>query len=603
MHLTAHRLRHSFANDLLSADVPVTTIQKLLGPPLAGDHPDLRRRQRPPGAGRLSTPPAGNWRAGDERDTPLPPPPNATTRPCSMPATTACPPVTPRPSRPPLAGRERRPPGALPRLAARRRRQPVRGQAPLHPHGRPRPGAEPEPPPAARPRRRPGPGAGLRQSQGPERRVDRHVPRGPGQVPPLPAPGARPRPRFACLSPMRLLPGRPARLAGGAAGALPAAACSATGARRASTSRSCASGAATPACGAGSSSTIPSRLWPTSSASTSWTTWTTAWPPGYAARRSTRTCAAFTPSCSSCRTRTLPCPRPCCACPVLKQPDRLPRFLTDEQVRRLRDDFEERVAQAPLRRPAAGRPARPGRLLPAVAGRPAPGRGRGAAPGRPGPGRTQADGAPGQGPEGSSRLPDRRHVRALRDYLAWRGHGSDQPRLPLPQPAGAQGPDPQPHQAAAGKRVGVKVTAHRLRHTCATQLLNAGCRVTSIQRLLGHRAPELDHDLRPRPRPDGGRRLLRGHGQIEGRLDLAAGVQSQEGLRRGDAHPQLLCLLERLGEPDLTNEARRELLAQVRRVLDTAFPVPAPCAVSEPGGVGRPSAERSIGTGAYLANH
>ncbi len=29
--LTAHRLRHSFANDLIEADVPVTTIQKLLG--------------------------------------------------------------------------------------------------------------------------------------------------------------------------------------------------------------------------------------------------------------------------------------------------------------------------------------------------------------------------------------------------------------------------------------------------------------------------------------------------------------------------------------------------------------------------------------------
>jgi site-specific recombinase XerD len=29
--LSAHRLRHSFANDLLDADVPVTTIQKLLG--------------------------------------------------------------------------------------------------------------------------------------------------------------------------------------------------------------------------------------------------------------------------------------------------------------------------------------------------------------------------------------------------------------------------------------------------------------------------------------------------------------------------------------------------------------------------------------------
>ena len=31
VYLTAHRLRHSFANDLVSADVPVTTIQKLMG--------------------------------------------------------------------------------------------------------------------------------------------------------------------------------------------------------------------------------------------------------------------------------------------------------------------------------------------------------------------------------------------------------------------------------------------------------------------------------------------------------------------------------------------------------------------------------------------
>lgn len=31
IHLTAHQLRHTFANDLVSADVPVTTIQKLMG--------------------------------------------------------------------------------------------------------------------------------------------------------------------------------------------------------------------------------------------------------------------------------------------------------------------------------------------------------------------------------------------------------------------------------------------------------------------------------------------------------------------------------------------------------------------------------------------
>jgi site-specific recombinase XerC len=31
VHLTSHRLRHTFANDLIEANVPVTTVQKLLG--------------------------------------------------------------------------------------------------------------------------------------------------------------------------------------------------------------------------------------------------------------------------------------------------------------------------------------------------------------------------------------------------------------------------------------------------------------------------------------------------------------------------------------------------------------------------------------------
>lgn len=40
---------------------------------------------------------------------------------------------------------------------------------------------------------------------------------------------------------------------------------------------------------------------------------------------------------------------------------------------------------------------------------------------------------------------------------------------------------------AAGKQVGIHVYPHRLRHTAATQLVNAGCRITSIQRFLGHK--------------------------------------------------------------------------------------------------------------------
>jgi site-specific recombinase XerD len=31
VHLNAHQLRHSFANDLVEADIPITSVQKLMG--------------------------------------------------------------------------------------------------------------------------------------------------------------------------------------------------------------------------------------------------------------------------------------------------------------------------------------------------------------------------------------------------------------------------------------------------------------------------------------------------------------------------------------------------------------------------------------------
>ena len=44
--LTAHQLRHNFANNLVLADVPVTSIQKLLGHVWVGTTQKLHRRQR-----------------------------------------------------------------------------------------------------------------------------------------------------------------------------------------------------------------------------------------------------------------------------------------------------------------------------------------------------------------------------------------------------------------------------------------------------------------------------------------------------------------------------------------------------------------------------
>lgn len=37
------------------------------------------------------------------------------------------------------------------------------------------------------------------------------------------------------------------------------------------------------------------------------------------------------------------------------------------------------------------------------------------------------------------------------------------------------------------ERTGIQVTPHQLRHTCATQLVNAGCPITTIKAILGHR--------------------------------------------------------------------------------------------------------------------
>lgn len=275
-----------------------------------------------------------------------------------------------------------------------------------------------------------------------------------------------------------------------------------------------------------------------------------------------------------------PVPQTLLRLPGIKQPDRLPRFLTDEQVRLLRGDLEGRVAQAtypPQRRDALLDRAAfyllwqggmrlgeveelrlddldlPGRKLMVR-------RGKG--------------------------LKDRTvyltdsTVRALHAYLAVRGLGPTN-HVFLYRNQAVKKDLLRARIKAAGERVGVKVHPHRLRHTCATQLLNAGCRVTSIQRFLGHN--RLNSTMIYARVHD---RIVEedyyaAMAHVEARLELELPQDSNLPLPAAE-RVRLLELAAHLAAPTLNVETRLDLVEQLRRVLAGLAPNPLPPANHHP---------------------
>jgi hypothetical protein len=119
----------------------------------------------------------------------------------------------------------------------------------------------------------------------------------------------------------------------------------------------------------------------------------------------------------------------------------------------------------------------------------------------------------------------------------------------------------------AGKRVGVNVYPHRLRHTTATQLLNAGCPVTSIQKFLGHKKLNTTRVYAHAHDQVVENDYFAAMERIEQRLQL---VDQPKNITLPVSTPergQLLTLAEQLFTPEMSFEVRFEIASQMRRLL------------------------------------
>jgi len=263
----------------------------------------------------------------------------------------------------------------------------------------------------------------------------------------------------------------------------------------------------------------------------------------------------------------------------LKQPDRLPKYLTDDQVRTLRNDFEGQLARADTsahRRDALLTRAAfyllwQGGLRKSeveelrledldLKGRKLTVRN-------------------GKGLKDRTVFLTDAAVQAITTYLAVRGVGpTDHVFLYRNQPLGKD--LIHGRLKAAGQRTGVSVHAHRLRHTCATQLLNAGCPVTSIQKFLGHKKLNTTMIYARAHDQTVADDYYAAMSRVEQRLDIspAESVPVEQAPSTDTNRIQLLSLTEQLAEPQLDLPMRLLLVAQMQAILraGTLFLLPTP---------------------------
>jgi site-specific recombinase XerD len=255
--------------------------------------------------------------------------------------------------------------------------------------------------------------------------------------------------------------------------------------------------------------------------------------------------------------------------PGLKEPDALPRFLTDEQIYKLRADLEVRVSVA--NNPTQQRNALLDRAAFYLLW------------------------------QGGMRLGEVEELclddlnLAQHQLMVRRGKGLQDRTVYLTEAAVAaleayltvRGSGPTGHVflfrhkpvckdfirgriKAAGERAGVKVTPHQLRHTFATQLLNAGCRLTTIQTLLGHRHPNSTltyariHDHTVAEDYQAAMTII--EQRLADGLALPAAQTTNHNNGRPQTGQQLLTLVDALAGDNL-DQSQQAVLAELRQGL------------------------------------
>jgi site-specific recombinase XerC len=120
-----------------------------------------------------------------------------------------------------------------------------------------------------------------------------------------------------------------------------------------------------------------------------------------------------------------------------------------------------------------------------------------------------------------------------------------------------------------------RMNIDRLRHTCATQLLNAGCRITSIQAFLGHKKLNTTMIYARAHDQSVADDYFTAMQRVEQRLEIGPPPKEEEPTLQDEVvkvpQPQILARIEHLALHELCPQERIEIAGQLKRALFLSY--------------------------------